>query len=164
MTSVSIRRSLPLLSCFLAVVASAAAQNGSGFPMVGIASGQSARINALNTANQAPTNPTSCTVTLQFVDTSGKLLKQTTVNLQPGTSTSLDLSWDELSVSDLRSEVRAILLYGYSGGANPPIEILRQSVCGGLVPSLEVFDNATGRTNFILTDAKTLPPPAIPAQ
>jgi len=164
MFSSSPRYTVFLLSFFSAAAFSAQAQTGSGFPMTGIASGQSARVNALNMATLDPNNPTSCSVTLEFLDTTGTVLKQTSIDLQPGAAGSLDLSWDELPGGTLRTEVRAVLLFGYSGGANPPSEILRHTACGNLVPSLEVYDNSSGRTNFILTDAKALPAPAIPLQ
>jgi hypothetical protein len=158
MPLVPVGRLVSLLALALAALVSAPAQTGSGFPVVGIAAGQSARINVLNAARPDPANPTSCNVTLQFMDTNGKLLKQTAVNLQPGAGGGLDFGWAELPGNDLRTEVRAVLLFGYSGGANPPAAILQQSACGYLVPSLEVYDNGTGRTSFILTDAKALPP------
>jgi hypothetical protein len=164
MTSAYIRKSALLATLLMAAVFTAAAQSGSGFPMVGIASGQSARINAWNGAPADPSGLTSCSVTMQFVDTNGKVLKQTVINLRPETASSLDLSWDELSTADLRVQVRAVLLYGYSGGANPPPMLLQQSACANLAPSLEVYDNTNGRTSFILTDAKALPPPLVPAQ
>lgn len=164
MTLVSVRRSVLLTAFIFAALVPVSAQTGSGFPMVGIASGQSARINVLNGAPTA-SNPTSCNVSLQYMDVNGNLLKQLpTVNLLPGTATSLDLSWDELPGGNLRVEIRAVLIFGYSGGANPPAGILQQSACNNLVPSLEVYDNTTGRTSFILTTAKALPNPTMPVQ
>lgn len=164
MPLVPVGRLVSLLAIALAALVSASAQTGSGFPMVGIAAGQSARVNVLNAARPDVANPTSCNLTLQFLDTNGNLLKQSTVNLQPGTAASLDLSWGDLPGGDLRTEVRAVLLFGYSGGANPPPGILQQSACGDLVPSLEVYDNTSGRTSLVLTTAITLPSPVTPAQ
>ncbi len=150
----------------LAFSVSLLAQTGSGFAVIGIASGQSAHINGLNEAIADSAKPGSCSVTFQFLDSSGKVLKQASVNLQPGTSDGLDLSFDEISLpaTSLRAQVRAVLLFGYSGGANPPPQILQQSMCGNLTPSLEVYDNVTQRTSLILTSAKPLPQPATPAQ
>src|SRR2546422_11582921 len=112
----SVRRSISLFSLiFLAsMAAQAQQQSGSGFPLVGIASGQSARVNTLNMARPDPANATSCNVTLQFLDTKGQLIKQATVNLQPGAARSLDVSWDDLPVSGLRVEQRGGLPYGHS--------------------------------------------------
>jgi hypothetical protein len=83
--------------------------------------------------------------------------------LQPGNGGSLDLDWAEVAGADLRVQVRAVLQFGYAGGANPPPQVLNQAACGYLVPSVEVFDNLSGRTSIILTDAKALPPPVTPA-
>ncbi len=162
MTFVSIRRSVSLLAVALAGMLPAPAQNGVGFPMAGVAAGQTARLNALNGALPGASNSSSCNVKLQFVDASGTVLKQVTVSLAAGTATSLDLSWGDLSGYTLRAQIRAMLYFGYSGGANPPPGVLQQSACGTLVPSLEVFDSSTGRTGFILTEAKALP--VVPAQ
>lgn len=138
-------------------------QLGLGFAMIGIASGESARVNALNMGTGLQGQNSSCSVTLQFLDAQGQLLKQSAITLQPGKAGSLDLSSDELPGTDSRTEVRAVLRFGYSGGANPPPAILQQFDCN-IVPSLEVYDNDTGRTSFVLTEAKPLPPPPIPAQ
>jgi hypothetical protein len=142
----------------------AAAQSGSGFALIGIAAGQSARVNALNAARLDPAGTRTCGVILQFQDSQGQVLTQSTVSLAPGKSASLDLSYDSLKATDLRVQIRAVLIYGYSGGANPPPGVLNRTACDNLVPSLEVYDNASGRTSLILTDAKVLPPPITPAQ
>jgi hypothetical protein len=138
-------------------------QPGLGFGMIGIAIGESARVNALNIGNALSTQDSSCSVMLQFLDTEGRLLKQKVVTLQAGKAAALDLDRGELpGGNDPRAEIRAVLFFGYSGGANPPPALLQKFDCN-IVPSLEVFDNDTGRTSFILTDAKQLPPPPIPA-
>jgi hypothetical protein len=155
-----------LLFVLISTVMSAqpSSQPGLGFAMIGIAIGESARVNALNIGNAWSTQDSSCSVTLQFLDTEGQLLKQKVVTLQSGKAASLDLGRGELPIGDdPRAEIRAVLLFGYYGGANPPPAVLHKFDCN-IVPSLEVFDNNTGRTSFILTDAKQLPPPATPAQ
>jgi hypothetical protein len=145
-----------------AVSAQSPSQPGLGFGMIGIAIGESARVNALNLGNALSPQDSSCSVMLQFLDTEGQLLKQKVITLQAGKAASLDLGRSELPRgNDPRAEIRAVLLFGYSGGANPPPAVLQTFNCN-IVPSLEVFDNDTGRTSFILTDAKQLPPLAIP--
>ena len=155
----SIRDVFSLLAALVMALVPARAQPSSepgvGFAMVGIAAGQSARVNALNMGSRSSTQNSSCSVTLQFLDTQGQVLKQTVVTLRPGKSASLDLSHDQLPGDDLRAEIRTVLLFGYSGGAPPGPEILQQFDCN-IVPSLEVYDNDTGRTSFVLTDAKPL--------
>jgi hypothetical protein len=146
------------------VRAQTTASPGVGFAMVGIASGQTARLNALNLAAADPANPTSCGVTLQFLDTQANILKQVTVNLLPGNATSLDLNQTELQTTVTRSEIRAVVLFGYVGGANPPGPVVQKTACGFIVPSLEIFDSSTGITNVILVAHKQLPSPTAPAQ
>jgi hypothetical protein len=141
---------------------SAHAQTGSAFPIVGIASGQTARLNILNIAPPNPSSQSSCNVTLQFLAADGAVLKQSRNNLSPGGSALLDLNWNDLSGYSLRAEIRAVLLFGYSGGANPPGRIVQQTACGSLVPSLEVFNASDGKTILILTHPLPLPAPTKP--
>ena len=163
------QKSLFLLAGLLLVLISTRAsaqspyQPGVGFPMVGIATGESARVNALNKGSGSPAPNTSCGVTLQFFDAQGQLLKQTVVTLQPGKAAFLDLSRDAVQAEGPRVEIRAVLLFGYFGGAPPGPGGLRGFDCN-ILPSLEVYDNRTGRTSFVLTDAKPMPPPVTPAQ
>jgi hypothetical protein len=105
----------------------------------------------------------SCSVTLQFLDTRGRVVKQTVVLLRPGNVGSLEVSRAELPRNDSRAEIRAVLLFGYYGGAPPVPAIARHFNCN-IVPSLQVFDDRTGEIKLVLTDAKPLPPPATPAQ
>jgi hypothetical protein len=149
---------------FAAVTTIAGAQPGLGFPMIGIASGESARLNALNLGTASSTPDSSCGVTLQILDTDGKLIKQKIVTLQAGKAASMDIGSDELlGTNASRAEIRAVLIFGYPGGANPPPAVLAKFDCN-IVPSLEIFDNITNRTSYILTDAKLLPGQAAPAQ
>jgi hypothetical protein len=84
--------------------------------------------------------------------TEGQLLKQKVVTLQVGKAASLDLDRGELpGGNNPRAENRAVLLLGYSGGANPPAALLQKFDCN-IVPSLEVFDNDTEEP------AKRVPP------
>ncbi len=164
MKAKSIHSAVPLLAALVMALAPGAAraqpssQPGVGFAMIGVATGQSARISALNLGSRSSTKDSSCSVTLQFLDIQGQLLKQTVVTVRPGNGATLDLSRDQLPGDGLRAEIRAVLLFGYSGGTPPGPDILQQFDCN-IVPSIEVYDNQTGRTSFILTDAKPLPQP-----
>jgi len=153
------------VSLWIALVAAASAQPspGLGFAPIEIAPDQGVRLKALNKAKLAKSNPSSCKVTFQLRDSRNRILKQTTVNLQPGATGTLDLSFEEIP-GKVRSAIRGALLFGYSGGANPPAAILRQTACGNLVPSLEVYDKGTARASMILTETTALPPPPKPPQ
>jgi hypothetical protein len=138
-------------------------QPGMGFPVIQIATGESARVNALNRGAGSLVKDSTCSVTLQFLDTTGRIVKQTVILLRPGEVGSLEVSRTELPGNDSRAEIRAVLLFGYYGGAPPSPAIARRFNCN-IVPSLQVFDACTGKMKLVLTDAKPLPPPAKPAQ
>jgi hypothetical protein len=53
-----------------------------------------------------------------------------------------------------------VLLFGYPGGVPPTSDILQQFDCN-ILPSLEIYAGKSGRTTFVLTDAKALPSPAM---
>jgi hypothetical protein len=131
--------------------------------MIQIASGERARVNAQNLEAGSSAKDSSCSVTLQFLDTGGRVVKQTVVLLRSGKVASLELSRAELPGDDARVEIRAVLLFGYYGGV-PPGPALAQQLDCNIVPSLQVFDDRTGKMKLVLTDAKPLPPPATPAQ
>jgi hypothetical protein len=99
---------------------------------------------------------------MQFLNTQGQVAKQAVYTLEPGKGAFLDLSRDQLP-GDSRVEIRAMLLFGYSGGANPPPLVLQKFDCN-IVPSLEIYDSKSGKTRLVLTEAKPLPPPATPVQ
>jgi len=152
---------------FVLIAASARAQApyqpGIGFAMIGIASGESMRVNALNIGSSASKQASSCPVTLQFLGAQSEVLKQTIVTLRPGAAASMDLSRDAIRAGEGRAEIRAVLLFGYSGGAAPSPEVLQRFDCN-IVPSVEVYENRTGRTSVVVTDARPLPSTAIRAQ
>jgi hypothetical protein len=160
-----------LLAAVLCVLIPAVARTGplsypgASFGMLGITTAESARVNALNLGNGSSGNQlASCDATLQFLDAHGQLLKQRTVTLQAGKAASLDISREELPAGDdARAEIRAVVLFGYFGGANPPPAVRQKFDCN-FVLSLEVFDNDTKKTSFLVSDVKQLPPPSAPAQ
>ena len=135
---------------------------GLGFPILGVAAGQSVRINALNqTPGLALQGQAGCRISLQFYDAEGQLVTEYVVPvLAVGKSASLDLNRDDLPGSG-RVSLRAVLAFGYSGGANPPPLLLQQTATCNIVPSLEIYDNDTQKTSIVLTDAKPLPGPPL---
>jgi len=125
--------------------------------MVGITAGQTARLSVVNAYPSPPPqlpNPPPTRLTLMFVDANGipiniaGALLQSTVTLNPGQSAFLDLNGDAYpsppptypSPPPNRVKIRALV-----------------SDCEGcdsglLVPTLEVFDNATGKTTLVMPD------------
>ena len=138
-------------------------QPGVGFAMIGIGTGQTVRVNALNLGTGSSAPDPRCIATLQFLDADGQVLKQTVTTIRPGKGAYLDLRSDELHQNDARMPIRGVLLFGYSGGAPPGPGVLQAFDCN-IVPSLEIFNSKTKQTSVVLTDTKPLPPPATPAQ
>jgi hypothetical protein len=125
------------------------------FGMFGITLGQTAQINVVNTGLQQPPDPDRpLTVDVSFVDGDGSVRTQTTVDLASGQSTMLSLNGDDLLRGSGRVQLRALVRFAQPpepdrGGAN-------QSRLSAIVSSVEVIDNATGRTSFVLA---RVPPP-----
>ena len=147
------------LAVLAAMVATAQAQPGLGFGLLGVAEGQSLRINALNLGNRSSTSATGCEVTLRFLDTKGTVLRENVVRLSAGQGAFLDLRRAQVSDQPGRATVRAVLLFGFGGGGAPPGPDVRQNFDCNIVPTLELFDDSTGRTTVVLTDARPLPLP-----
>ncbi|HEV7745385.1 MAG TPA: hypothetical protein VGO56_10355 [Pyrinomonadaceae bacterium] len=124
------------------------------YTMVGIARGQSIRINASNIApSDSNLPPDPCRARLGFMDADGNPLINPrtgeaagrTLTLQNGQSAFLHLNADDFLTGDttaarlqLRPVFRSVTLN--SNGQLPP------DPC---VPSVEVINNATSRTSFI---------------
>ncbi|HMG32621.1 MAG TPA: hypothetical protein VKM94_01685 [Blastocatellia bacterium] len=131
------------------------------FGMLGITTGQTAR---LNVVNALPVDPPSIPVgppirvTLMFVDGNGNPFNiagaplQTIVTLGPGQSGSLDLNSDAIpngpptvpNGPPIRVQIRALVAEceGCSRGF--------------VVPTLEVFDNATGKSTLVIPDTPAI--------
>ena len=114
------------------------ARMSSGF--VGVAGGQTARLNVVNTTDFFPINgfpPGPCRATLNLYDDTGRLIASRSFSLDPGRAGSLD--WVAPANSG-RVAVRAeVIVDPDSNGLVP---------C--LMPTLEVFDNRSGNTNFLI--------------
>jgi hypothetical protein len=129
------------------------------FGMVGVAVNQTVRLNAVNTA-PAPPGPVAlaaCNLTLQLFDEQANKVAELAVdNLEPGKAIHLDLpkppAADDVT-APLRIQVRGVVIVGGPIMPQPldaTVPVL--SVCG-VSPTLEVFDNDTGKTRVILTNA-----------
>ncbi len=114
--------------------------------MVGLAPGQTARLNALNTGLPAPAGlAIPCSATLSIVDDKQNQLKTSTVSVAPGESITLDLNADtELKIS-ARIQIRGVISSQFQSGRP----------C--LAPTLEIFDNSTGKTTVIVAQTSVAP-------
>jgi hypothetical protein len=136
-------------------------QPGVTFPMIGVSTAQTARLNAVNLGTSSTMQNSSCTVTFEFLDAQGQVLAQKVVTLTPTNGAFLNLSRSQLNGDIPRVQLRAVLLFGYYGGAPPTPDTLQHFDCN-ILPSLEVYDEKSGKTEFVLTVTKSLPPPTTP--
>ena len=125
-----------------------------GLGMVGIAQGQTLRINVVNTALPNPDFPPDpCRVTLNFRNADGEIFRNgdgnpitRTILLQAGRSTSLELNADDFQreANGMRLQLRPVARVQQSDGNRnlPP------DPC---IPTAEVFNNANGRTQFLIS-------------
>jgi hypothetical protein len=126
------------------------------FGMVGIAPGQTARLNLLNVGVQSATAPT-CLVTFLFLDEKGDLLKTNTFENSPIHSAFLDLDADKdlALAAGQRRQFRAL-------SAPLPTASTAESGCP-LIATLEIFDRATGKTAAVMTETALIPRGLVPA-
>ena len=132
-----------------------------GFGMVGIGLGQTLRLNVVNTGGVLSGFPPGpCKVQLGFLDESGRYVRKAggrdgvtelvrkAGRLESGQSMSLELTADDVMMDfGGRAEVRAAWLRGGVGDFPP----------GPCRATLEMIDNATGRTSFVLQGASLEP-------
>ena len=115
--------------------------------MVGLTAGQTARLNVLNPGVLPPAaTGATCTAQLTFLNDQGAVLKTMPVTVLPGKSVSFNLDRDvDVSVANERFEIRATI--GYP--ALTPATTAAPLTCA-LLPTLEIFNNDTGRTQFVV--------------
>ncbi|MFL6211253.1 MAG: hypothetical protein ACJ74W_20555 [Pyrinomonadaceae bacterium] len=140
------------------------------FGMVGITHGQTLRLNVVNLVNpsggQLPPDP--CRVVLSFRDAAGQPFRNSdgqpirrTVELQAGQSAFLDLNADMFGgppTNDAVSSARLQLRPFVRVLQNPP-EPDRQAPPDPCRASMEVFDNASGRTSIFAASFNAPPEP-----
>lgn len=112
-----------LLVAFSAMTMSAQARSGVAFGLLGIAEGQSLRVNALNLGSRSSTPATGCAVTLRLLDAEVVVLRDSAVQTLAGQGASLDPRRALVSDQPGRASVRAVLLFCCS--ASPVAALLR---------------------------------------
>ena len=134
--------------------------------LFGIVADQTARVSVVNTsADPRGVPPGPCRVSLAFVDVDGTVLKEARLTLRPGQATSLDYGFaappepdrgdavgataDRIGRQDLRARIAIVNLVPPPEGdrfeAFPP---------GPCVPAVEVFETTTGKTAFMVAEAR----------
>jgi len=121
------------------------------FGMIGLGTGQTARLNVVNLVRTPPPIAISlfqpCKVELDLYDGQGKLVKQKSVaNLGFGQADFLDLLRSELNTTAAHVDITGVVKVGST-----------QSFTCSVSATLEVFDNVTGATTAILAGANSSP-------
>lgn len=122
------------------------------FGMIGLGTGQTARLNAVNLVRVAPPLAVAiaqipCKVEFDLYDGQGKLIKQSTVaNLGFGQADFLDLARSEITSTATHVDITGVVKVG-SG----------QSFFCNISSTLEIFDNVTGVTTAVLTNPAATP-------
>lgn len=129
------------------------------FGAVGLTHGQTARLNAydkstvdnpVDVSQQSSVQdvpPGPCRqVELMFIDPIGAIRQRSTQCLLPGHAVFLDFNGNSLEVPGLRTEIRGLVR-----SVEDPNQFGPNTMRLG--STLEVFDNETGRTSFVLVPA-----------
>ncbi|HZS49091.1 MAG TPA: hypothetical protein VFC63_28750 [Blastocatellia bacterium] len=112
------------------------------FGITGITTGQTARLNVVNTEDFFPVNgfpPGPCRVRLSFFGSDGSLLATSIQTLNPGKAGLLDFNFSSFT-GGVRTAIRAEVT----------VEVDANGITPCVMPTLEVFDKASGKTTFIL--------------
>lgn len=117
--------------------------------VVGVASGQTARLNVVYPTAPAPILQVLCSAILAIADDQGKILKSDNISqLIAGRSASLDLNADTDLAGSPRTQIHGVSIA--PTGCN-------------LVATLEIIDNATQKTVVVVGSEPTYPfPPLTP--
>ena len=126
------------------------------FGIVGLARNQVARLNVLNPGNAYDNRTPICSAEMKFLDDQGRELKSSTARVDWDKAVSLELDHSEIARGAQRVHIRAVL----RTAINPPDPSATSapmpgSVCSFL-PTLEIFDKDTGKTQIILTDGRSI--------
>ena len=122
------------------------------FGIVGFTEGQTMRINVSNivAANDSTLPPGPSRVAIIVVNSRGQVLRnrrgepiRRVVMLDRGDSALLDVDFDELPPSPIRHHARAIV------NVLPPGPYNLNMLPGPVMPTVEVFNNSNGRTQFM---------------
>jgi len=113
------------------------------FGILGLASGETVRINVVNVVRIAPPiliAQAPCKVELDVYDNQGKLLKQKVIdNLGFGAADFVDLDRAEITGATGRAPIAPVVKVGSN-----------QVMFCSITPTIEVYDNITGRASTVL--------------
>ena len=130
------------------------------FGMVGLATGQTARLNAFALPVGGPIIAGgSCQVTFDFYDATGKSVKAGTATVAQGAAVSYDLQRAEVANTTAtgRVEIRGTLRTAFVGATTIGTPVIPVFGFCSIVPTLEIFDSSTGQTTVVLQQTTALP-------
>jgi hypothetical protein len=116
--------------------------------MVGIAAGQTAKLNVLYPSIPAPLLQVMCHVTVSIVDDQGDVLKTQDFQMLGGKSVSISVNADT-DLPGHAAQIHALTFTPATSSAGGYCQVL---------PSLDIVDNATGKTLVHLETIVTYPP------
>ena len=114
------------------------------FGLVGLARGETARLNVVNTLPPSPVrSESSCHVSLRFLNERGESFRDAAgeADLEPGHATQLDLP--AATAFENSTALRRLIRASVESNPGPPD--LPPNPCAGIVSTMELFDNLTGR-------------------
>lgn len=131
------------------------------FGLTGLARGQSAILNVFwGDPHEVPPNP--CHVSVAFVDVTGSPLLDVTGapvagdgSVRPGAAFALRVRGSDVLGSRLRSSFRPVV----TGFVEDPDPEAPPNPCHGLVPTFEIYDDVSLRTESLHAPLSEIPPP-----
>jgi hypothetical protein len=165
---------LLVVCCALIVVTAAITAAGAGAPaaimvaspqyvtfgMVGLGTGQTARLNAFALPVGGPIlAEASCQVTFDFYNEAGKTLKTGTATVAQGGAVHFDMLRTDIDglmgLSEIRGTVRSALVSS-SAVLTPGTPGTLASAFCSVLPTLEIFDSLSGQTTVVLQQTTAL--------
>jgi hypothetical protein len=128
-------------------------------PIIGIAAGQTARLDLLNPGVLPSAVGVTCTATVSFIQGNGNVVKTATVTIAPGMNQFVDVRSDadlNLIATGDRHEIRATV----STPAITPVSTSPTTTAAPackLIGTLEIFNVITGQTQVSLGRLVTIP-------
>ena len=129
--------------------------------MIGLAQAQTAQLNLLNPGMRPPALGIICTATVTYYDAGGTVLKTSLVSVEPGASGAVDLvAGPDVSIAaGARRDIRAQISIP---GILPPASTSTGTAPSAatackLIPTLEIFDSASGHTLVSLGGMHAIP-------
>jgi hypothetical protein len=131
------------------------------FGMVGLGTGQTARLNAFALPLGGPIIAgASCQVTFDFYNEAGKSVKSGTATVAQGAAVHFDMLRTEVDSLAGRGEIRGTVRTAFvnpSALPMPGTPITPVSAFCSVLPTLEIFDSTSGLTAVVLQQTTALP-------